>query len=107
MAERSHGCEWEFRWQCTHRHVPSDLRPLDPLLAVARKRQFPEPNQRDLPRPVLSEKTIPFAITPNKHYQSRRLIPHEARIASRHGRGVGCGGRSSVGVKRVRRAVLP
>ena len=44
---------------------------------------------------------------PKSALEIRRLIPHEGRIASRHGRGVGCGGRSSVGVKRVRRAALP
>jgi hypothetical protein len=34
-----------------------------------------------LPRPVPSEKTNFFSITPNQNYNSRRLVPHEGRIA--------------------------
>jgi len=41
--------------------------PFGPPLDPARKREFREIFQRDLPRPAPPEKTIPFLITPNQH----------------------------------------
>jgi hypothetical protein len=52
-----------------------------PCLSIARKREFYERIQRDLPCPVTSEKTIFFSIDPNHLYIPARLIPHEGRIA--------------------------
>ncbi len=55
-------------------------------------------SQRDLGRPVLPLKNISLPSSGKSTLSARPVSPHqEGRIASRHGRGVGCGGRGSVG----------
>jgi hypothetical protein len=64
---------------------------------VARKAKVVERFQADLPCPDLKRKIFHFAFDPNHRFGSCRLVPAEGRIARRHERGTGCGGRESAG----------
>src|SRR4051812_10615911 len=66
---------------------------------VARKLRIAEPFQADLGRPDLLAKIYRFPTSPNQWLN--RAIPtrQEGRIARRHERGTGCGGRESAGAQ--------
>src|SRR5947207_11193631 len=64
--------------------------------AVARPVRFAEPDQCDLGSPVLLAKIFPFPADPNQLYIPS-VLSHRGAFRDRHGRGVGCGGRGSVG----------
>ena len=63
----------------------------------ARAARFVEPDQADANSPVLLAKIFLFPLDPNQIYKPRHPVPLEGRIARRHERGAGCGGRGSVG----------
>jgi hypothetical protein len=56
------------------------------LDAVARSASIGEPDQADASRPVLSAKINPFALHPNRTYNSRRPCPQRGAYHDRHGR---------------------
>src|SRR6266849_5929559 len=60
---------------------------------MARTADFIEPDQRDLPCPVLRSKRFRFAADPNQNYNLRCSIPLQGRIAIVTDVGMGCGGR--------------
>jgi hypothetical protein len=61
--------------------APSGLRSSTQPYILARNGGFVEPDQSDLPCPVLFPKIFPFPFDPNHFYKPRRLVPHEGRIA--------------------------
>src|SRR5438874_13664893 len=69
----------------------------------ARKAEFIEADQSDLPCPVPFAKTFPFVSDPNQNY--KRAILSHMRGVSRSSRtlGTGCGGREGSADERCRR----
>jgi hypothetical protein len=63
----------------------------------ARKINFRQGFQRDLPRPDPVAKIYCFAPTPNHSYNSRHPVPPRGALAIVTNVGAGCGGRGSVG----------
>ena len=63
----------------------------------ARKSQFREPDQADLGSPVVAQKIFRFTESPNHLPISGHPVPTRGAVARRHERGMGCGGRDSVG----------
>ena len=60
-----------------------------------RSHDFPQSNQRDLPRPVLLAKINLFSPPPNQRHNSPVSSLNEGRIAIVTDVGMGCGGRGS------------
>jgi hypothetical protein len=81
------------------RTTSSTPRPRKAPNLVARKRQFVEQFPADLGHPVSREEIFRFHPTQISGYF--RAVPsrQEGRIARRHERGTGCGGRESAGVQ--------
>src|SRR5258708_1509516 len=52
----------------------------------ARKIEFVEPDQADLPSPVPFPKIFRFAVDPNHFYIPRHPVPHRGAFRDRHGR---------------------
>jgi hypothetical protein len=65
--------------------------------ACAPNGEFPEPDQRDLPCPVLLPKIFRFARRANQNYKLRRPVLLRGALAIVTNVGAGCGGRGSVG----------
>lgn len=63
---------------------------------AARRLRFGEPFQRDLGRPASLAKICRFPSNRIEGYFNAVLFRQEGRIARRHERGTGCGGRRSV-----------
>jgi hypothetical protein len=63
-------------------------RPLQACESHARKPEFVEAIQSDLPRPVVFEKIFRFAADPNQIYIPGRPTPHRGAFRDRHGRRV-------------------
>jgi hypothetical protein len=63
---------------------------------AARRLRFGEPFQRDLGRPASPAKICRFPSIRIEGYFNAVLFRQEGRIARRHERGTGCGGRRSV-----------
>jgi hypothetical protein len=70
--------------------------------AVIARRANQHPSGRNLSSPL--PKNIPPSAVGQITGLTLHVSPTEGRIASRHGRGMRCGGRSSVGAKGNRRA---
>jgi hypothetical protein len=74
---------------------------------VARKRQFDQPFQGDLGRPVSVAKIFRLTCRANQFYQLARLVSARGAYRDRHERGMGCGGRDGVGAKVAAGQVYP
>ena len=67
--------------------------------SVARRDEFPEAIQRDLPCPAPLRKIFRLTRRANQNYKPRHLVLKRGALAIVTNVGTGCGGRDSVGVR--------